>query len=284
MSGVFTRVLLATEHSEFDTGAEALALAIALRCKLPLAGVLPVASNPEFEMVAPQLAAKADAEASTRRQHLVALAATAGVALALQVRRGPEAYLEIVDEARERGADLLVIRRRGKRGLLANLLVGDMVSKVVAHAPCSVLVAQRAARMWQRRVLVAIDPQASDAALVDQAAALAIEYGLPLQLLCVATDRDAQGAAQRALDAALLRPREQGVVVTGELRMGRAHQEVLAAAKACGADLVVIGRHGGDKLGRAWVGGTAQKVIGLAECPVLIHVNTSPPIQDQHRE
>lgn len=284
MSGVFTRVLLATEHSEFDTGAEALALAIAQRCKLPLAGVLPVVSNPEFEMVAPQLAAKADAEASTRRQQLEALAKAAGVALALQVRRGSEPYVEIVDEARERAADLLVIRRRGKRGLLANLLVGDMVSKVVAHAPCSVLVAQRAARMWQRRVLVAVDPQASHDALLDQAAALAGECGLPLHLLCVATDRDAQAAAQRALDAALLRLGPRGVTATGELRVGRVHQEVLAAAQACGADLVVIGRHGGSELGRAWIGGTAQKVIGLAECPVLIHVNTSPPMQGQHRE
>ena len=30
-------------------------------------------------------------------------------------------------------------------------------------------------------------------------------------------------------------------------------------------------------LGRAWIGGTAQKVIGLAECPVLVHVPSSPP-------
>lgn len=278
MSGVFARVLLATEHSEFDTGAEALALAIAQRCALPLAGVLPVLSNPEFEMVAPQLAAKADAEASARRQQLEVLAAGAGVTLALQVRRGSEPYQEIVDEARERGADLLVIRRRGKRGLLANLLVGDMVSKVVAHSPCSVLVAPRAARMWQRRVLVGVDPRSPDAALTELAAALAAECGLPLQLLCVATERDGEAAAQRALDAALLRLAPCDVAVTGELRVGRVHQELLAAAQACGADLIVVSRHGSGELGRAWVGGTAQKVIGLAECPVLIHVNSSSPL------
>jgi nucleotide-binding universal stress UspA family protein len=48
---------------------------------------------------------------------------------------------------------------------------------------------------------------------------------------------------------------------------------LIAAAQACGADLLVIARHRGDSLARAWIGGVAQKVIGLAECPVLVHVS-----------
>jgi nucleotide-binding universal stress UspA family protein len=46
----------------------------------------------------------------------------------------------------------------------------------------------------------------------------------------------------------------------------------MAAAAACGADLMVVGRHGTSLLARAWIGGTAQKVIGLAEGPVLVHI------------
>lgn len=273
MATSFTRLLLATEHSEFDTGAEALALALARRCGLPLAGVLPVVSNPEFEMVAPQVAARAEAEASVKREDLEAMARAQGVPLHMRVRRGAEAFAEIVDEARLRNADLLVIRRRGKRGLLANLLVGEMVSKVVAHAPCSVLIAARSAQMWTRRVLVGIDPQAPDATLVAQAAAVAAECGVPLLLLCVAGGRDQQPAAQQALDAALSQARACSREVQGELRTGRPHHELLAAAQGCGADLIVIGRHGRENLGRAWIGGVAQKVIGLSDCPVLVHVN-----------
>ncbi len=41
---------------------------------LPLAAVLPVLSNPEFEVVAPQLAAKADAQARASGEALEALA------------------------------------------------------------------------------------------------------------------------------------------------------------------------------------------------------------------
>lgn len=271
MATTFSRLLLATEHGEFDAGAEALALALARHCGLPLAAVLPVVSNPEFEAVAPQLAAKADAEAATRRQALQALALAAGVPLQVQVRRGAEPYAEIVDEARHRGADLLIIRRRGKRGLLANLLVGEMVSKVLAHAPCSVLVALRGSSLWSRGVLVGIDPQAPDATLLDEATAVAAEFALPLHIVCVATGRDTDSVAQQALDAALAHARQRCPAAQGEVRAGRAHEQLLAATQAHGADLVVLGRHGGSSLGRAWIGGVAQKVIGLAECPVLVH-------------
>jgi len=273
MSGPFSRLLLATEHGEFDAGAEALAFAMARRCALPLAAVLPVVSNPEFEAVAPQLAAKADAEASARRIELEMRARAAGVEMALRVRHGAEPYAEIVDEAREGAADLIVIRRRGKRGFLANLLVGEMVFKVLAHAPCSVLVAPRSAQMWSRRVLVGVDPQAPDARLLAQAAALAAECALPLRVVCVAASEATRPATQAALDGAVQRARQLGADAEGELRAGKPHQQLVEAARDCGADLLAVARHGGDSLARAWMGGTAQKVIGLAECPVLVHVH-----------
>jgi len=282
MVGPFTRLLLATEHGEFDTGAEALAFALARRSGGPLAVVLPMLSNPEFEMVAPQLAAKADAAMSAKRQHLLARAASEGVQLDVRVRRGAEPYAEIVDEARERGTDLIVIRRRGQRGLLANLLVGEMVSKVVAHAPCSVLIAPRAARLWSRQVLVGIDPQAPDTALLAQAAALAAAWALPLHLLCVASSEAARAPAEQALAAALTQARAICATALGEVLVGRPHQALIGAARAGPDDLLVVGRHGSETLGRAWIGGVAQKVIGLAEGPVLVHVNAPNPKPAPH--
>ncbi len=273
MATVFARPLLATEHGEFDSGAETLAFALARHCQLPLAGVLPLVSNPEFEAVAPQLAAKAEAEAAAKRRSLVARAQAEGVVLDLQVRRGSEPYAEIVDEARRCSADLIVIRRRGKRGLLAKLLIGEMVSKVVVHAPCSVLIAPRGAHMWARRALVGIDPQAPDDALLARAAALAADCAMPLHVLCVAAGEAALAAAGQTLEAALQRARHCGAEADGEVRSGRAYHELIQCAQDCSADLLVIGRHRGDVFDRAWIGGVAQKVIGLSECPVLVHVN-----------
>ena len=275
MAAAFSRLLLATEHTEFDAGAETLAIALARHCALPLAVVLPVVSNPEFEVTAPELAARADDEASLRCEALQALARAQQTRLEVVVRRGPEPDVEIVEEARQRDADLLVIRRRGKRGFLANLLIGEMVSKVVAQAPCSVLIAPRQARMWNQRVMVAIDPQSPSDATLGLAAGIAADCGQPLRVVCVAGDAAAAEHAGRVLASLQHKAVAICTAVDGEVRIGRAAGELLLAAKGCKADLLVVSRRSGDKPHRAGIGSTTQKVIGLAECPVLVHVNPS---------
>ncbi|EHR72117.1 universal stress protein UspA-like protein [Burkholderiales bacterium JOSHI_001] len=271
MAHPFNRLLLATEHSEYDDGAERVALAMAARCGLPLAVVLPLTSNPEFESVAPQLAAQAEAQAAVHLQALQAAARVAGVTLQSRVRRGPEPDQEIVAEARDGGSDLIVTRRRGKRGFFARLLVGEMVSRVVAHAPCSVLLVPRAGAMWSRAVLLALDPQAEAAQRglqTDTAVAVAAECGLPLQVVAVAEVDEA--AARAAVDAALAVARARDLPCQGSVRRGKVHEQIVAAADAAQADLIVMGRHSAALGGRAFLGGTAQKVIGLAERPVLV--------------
>jgi nucleotide-binding universal stress UspA family protein len=273
---VFARPLLATEHSEFDLGAERVALALAARRDQPLATVLPMLGNPEFDAVAPELAARADALVADRLQRLQALAAAQGVHLAVQVRRGPEPYREIVDEALAQRADLIIIRRRGRPGLLANLLVGEMVSKVIAHAPCSVLVNERDAQLWNRGVVVAVDPAAPAPDTVALAVHIAVECGLPLTVVCVTHAGDSPAQAQGTLAAALAQARSLGATADGELLAGKPHERVLEATRRLGADLIVLGRKGSTRLSRAWIGGVAQKVIGLAECPVLVCVSRLP--------
>ncbi len=266
MSTLFSRLLLATEHSEFDAGAEALALAMAQRCGLPLRVVLPLASNPEYEAMAPELAAREEAQAAAALRSLAGQAGRAGVAVELQARRGPDLAREITDEAAECKADLLVIRRRGKRGFLAHLLLGQMVRDVVVRAPCSVLVAPRGARMWSRAVLAALDPSSPDMTPVANAAAIAAECSLPLDVVCV-------GAADEAvLDRVRSTARALGVQARVQRRDGKPHEQIAAAARETGADLVVIGRRGDETVAHAWLGGVAQKVIGFADVPVLVAV------------
>ena len=271
-TAVFARPLLATEHSEYDVGAERVALALAARRGEPLATVLPMIGNPEYDAVAPELAARGDAVAADRLQHLQALAATQGVRLAIQVRRGRDLYREIVDEATATQADLIIIRRRGRPGLLANLLLGEMFSKVVAHAPCSVLVNRREALYWRQRVLVAVDPAALALETVTVAARVALDSGLPLAVVCVAETGPDPGT-QRALVAAVAHARSLGAAADGEVLVGKPHAQILEAARRGDADLIVLGRHGATRLSRAWIGSVAQKVVGLAECPVLVCVS-----------
>ena len=269
----FQRLLLATEHTEFDVGAERVAFELARHCRLPLAAVLPILTNPEYEATAPEHALACEQAASAKGEALYAAARAADVDLELSVRRGDEPYLEIVDEARARHADLIVARRRGKQGFLAQLLVGEMIGNVVRFAPCSVVLVPRGCRMWETRILAAIDDTAAAATVVATAQRVAAGCGLPLLVASVAAHDTpaAVGGAEAAVAAALRTIRESGRDADGRVVYGPAAESIAALAHDSGADLVVAGRGGSHS---AWkrhgFGATAKKIAGFAACPVLI--------------
>ena len=270
MKHPFDRLLLATEHGEFDTGAEALGLAMAQRCQLPLPTVIPLLSNPEYEALAPQIAARAELEAGRRISDLRTMAQAKGVAIDLHLRRGEEPYQEIIAEAQRQASNLIIIRRRGRRGFLANLLVGEMVTKVVAHAPCHVLIVPRQATMWSNKILAAVEPNALGQAVAALAASVAQECSLPLHLVTVVHSPAEQAPASRFVEAMAEGIRQRVRAVEVEACVGVPYEQVLAAARRTGADLIVLASHGDRHLGRALVGGVAQKVMGLSDVPVLV--------------
>jgi nucleotide-binding universal stress UspA family protein len=52
--------------------------------------------------------------------------------------------------------------------------------------------------------------------------------------------------------------------------VGKPHEQILETAKSLAADLIVMGRHGESNLIHTPFGGTTQKVVGLADIPVLV--------------
>ena len=262
----FERILLATEHTEFDVGAERVAFELAGHCGIPLAVVIPVESNPEFEAAAPARALRVEHAVSARSDELRAAARAASVPVDIHIRRGDEPYREIVAAARALGSNLIVARRRGKDGFLARMMVGEMVGNVVREVPCSVLLVPRACRMWSARILVAVDDSPAAAAVVATACRVAAGCGLPLIVASVAA-HDTAAALARALQATGGADRE----ADGRVAVGPAAESVVAIARDAGADLVIVGRGGGHSaLRRLVFGSTARKIAGLATCPVLV--------------
>ncbi|MDE2118634.1 MAG: universal stress protein [Betaproteobacteria bacterium] len=267
----FERILLATEHTEFDSGSERVAFEMARRCGLPLMAVLPVVSNPEFEIAAPQLAARNDREAASKVDALRNTAMQLGVQLDIQVRHGEERYREIVNEAREKQADLIITRRRGKRSFMAKLLIGEMVSKVAGHAPCSVLLVPRNGTMWSNGVLAAVDDSEHSRRITSMAAAIAKECALPLTILSVAETTALHEKAEMVASRYTGMAAGLNVVARQLVLTGRPHEQILAAGKSAGADLIVMGQRGeSNAVVRMLLGSTMQKVVGMADQPVLV--------------
>jgi nucleotide-binding universal stress UspA family protein len=268
MASLFRRLLLATERTEFDVGAERLALVLAKRCALPLGVVLPVVTNAEAEAINPTLSARAGKAAAQRLGELLAQAQAMGVSLESRVRGADEAAQAILDEAREYGAELLIVRRRGKRGLLARLLVGEMVSTVAARAACPVLMVPRAATLWSDAVLAAVHPAAANPAVARTAAHVALQCGCTLELVCVAE----AAAASQALDQAARVATEAGCPPVASHRAeGPVAQSVVALAGAAG--LIVVGRHGAAQQDAPRLGRVTREIVGLATGCVLVVPN-----------
>jgi hypothetical protein len=267
------RILLATEHTEFDVGAERLAIALGRQTPNPLDIVVPMVLNDELVAEAPELAERFDAEASARRSELLRAAEESGMQVRVRVRGNADLSQAIVEHARDTHPDLLVIRRRGRRSFLARVMIGEMSGNVASTAPCDVLMVPRACKPWRGAVLAAVDGSPTALHVAATAARVARASALPLHLVSVAPDSadDAVGHARDALRRAIDGLAREGDAADGRIRVGRPQDEIVAAAIDCGADLVVVGRRGSSgALRRAVLGSTAQKVVELAGCPVLV--------------
>ncbi len=267
----FKRILLATEHTEFDAGAERIAFAMAQRCGVPLRVVLPLLSNAEYEVEAPQLALRAEQDAAKKLAELRGNAKQMGVELDIHIRRGAEAYQEIVAEAVASQTDLIVIRRRGKPGFLANLLMGEMVSKVIRAAPCAVLTIPRAAGFWTHHVLAAVSYAPATQQVTTLAAKIAAVCQMPLTLVSVVADQTAQAAAENLNAEHLVRAATICRQVQARVLIGKPVVQIVAEAKAVSADLIVIGRQRYNIIPFS-LGGKSimQQVAGAMDVPTLI--------------
>lgn len=265
----FNRILLATEQTEFDVGAERVTFYMAQRCGMPLRVVIPIVSNPAYEASAPDLVLREEMEAARRIEGLRERARAVNVKLDIQVRRGNDPHREIVDEAVESKTDLIVIRRRGKPGFLARMLVGEMVSRVIRDVSCCVLVVPRAAEFWQKGILAAVGDTPAGPGIAKIAADIAGVCDLPLTILSVAPDQASLSVTKslNTLNVALASAATDKV--SGKVVIGKPVEQVLAAVGSTGADLLVIGRQRYHlfPFGNT---GIMQNVAGSLDIPTLV--------------
>jgi nucleotide-binding universal stress UspA family protein len=138
-----------------------------------------------------------------------------------------------------------------------------------------------------RRVLVPIDFSPQSEAAWGLARRLARAVGAEIVLLHVFVEaplysesafaaervREAYAAGRKWVEEQLAlwaaNAQQEGLAVKTLLRPGVPHEEIVAAARAEGADLIVIGTHGYGGVDRLLLGSVADRVLRRASCPVL---------------
>lgn len=193
---------------------------------------------------------------------------------------------EIAREAERVRADLVAVGATGHGGLRERLL-GSTARRVARAAPADVLVARAPTpAAGPRRILLATDFEPPSEEAARRAAALVAADGSALTLAHV-VDVDAwRGAATGAEFADpvhLQAGREAAAKALAEfnrkhlagradetVRTGTPRDELAKLAAELGADLLVVGTHGGGLIERALLGSVAEGVVEAAPCSVLV--------------
>lgn len=195
----------------------------------------------------------------------------------------------IVQEAKDFGADLIVVGNRGHSGL--GMLLGSVSAEIVDHAPCPVLVARGDT---VSRIVLATDGSGPAEHAEHVLRDWPILAGRPITVVCVAEvgmpwstgmspgiyDQvlesyttavdEARAQCRNIAEMACERLRSSGYEANPEVREGGAAEEIVAAARAVPADLIVIGTRGHTGLARLLLGSVARNVLTHAECSVLV--------------
>lgn len=271
--GRFDHVLAATDGSDFSAAAIRVGARFAMSNKAELTTMSMVMIDLEAEGVAAEVLKSAEIEARKALQEAQALVRSEGYDTRIELREGINPYKEIVRLADDQHADLIIMGRRGRRGM-ERLMVGDATRKVIGYADCSVLVVPRAAQMWQQRILLATDGSRHSERAAEAAGQLAKIFDLPVSVVSVLRPKfDDVRRAEAKLEVDRVREAvaNEGIEVDSAILVGADPAAALIEfAQKHGADLIVMGSHGRTGLGRLLLGSVAEQVIGKATCPVLV--------------
>jgi nucleotide-binding universal stress UspA family protein len=133
------RILVALDGSEFSERALSQALSMAKTCNSTLFAISVVDLYPEVIEKAPALVEKMSEEVGETLDRAKQAAEQENIACETIVRMGGPAYEFIVEEAKKKNADLIVMATHGRTGL-KRVFMGSVAERVIGHAPCPVMV------------------------------------------------------------------------------------------------------------------------------------------------
>jgi nucleotide-binding universal stress UspA family protein len=220
------------------------------------------------------------------------------------VRLG-EPSQEIVASAKELKADLIVIASHGHDGL-KHLILGSTAEKVVRHAPCPVLVVREAARgpiktasegIVLEKILVPVDFSECAKEGARYASVFATRVGADLLLINVTHPADytavdptivpkdwpqlvetARLAAADKLDEMVNFLPLVGISADTEVAIGTPIEKLVEATERPSIDMVITSTHGYTGLRHVLLGSTAEQLVRLAHCPVLVVPSHTRPM------
>jgi SulP family sulfate permease len=251
------RLMLAADGSDMAAAPRQLALDLARQFGVALDAVAVATSSADIPAINERLEA-------IRRD-----ASAVDVTCETITRHGGDLAREIHGAARDANTHLLVMGRRLIPNTTAEL--GPVAQKLLAHAPCHLLVVGPGNSLWKRRVLVAFDGSDEAQRACDLAAQLAKPARLPVILFSVSgRDGNVPESIADGARLAIARLKLDAVVAEHVVRKGHIADGIIATAEEIGADLIVLYRHKRGGLSRKLLGSVGDDVIRRSTLSVLL--------------
>ena len=269
--GRFERILFANDNSEFGVGAKREAIRLVQRIGGNLSIMSVVINHSANEFMTQHSFEKETKVAMDDLEVVKTQAVDAGIDCTTSVHQGENITNEIISASEEKHSDLIVIGRRGKKGLLQSIM-GDRTNEILYRSSCSVLVVPKAAEIKGKQILLAIADSSrySDMAAV-AAGKLAMHLNAPILVLSV-TSAELKNNAEALVDRIRKSLESDGITVEGKVIVhDRPATTIVETAKSTESDLIVVGSQGCAKLQQTLLGtSVSKKIIGKTECAVLV--------------
>ena len=263
------KLLLATDRSKFSEGPLREAISFAKKCSSKLYVISVLETNPEYETIGSEYFEKEEEEVVNHLKSIKTRAEGEGLKCETIFCSGNEPYQYIVDEAAEKNIDMIVIGRRGRKGL-AKLLMGSVAAKVIGYAPCKVLVVPKAAKIGYQKILVATDGSKHSIAAVAEAISIARHCGSSVMAISSWLTDGEQTGARLNTGYVLEMARKEGIDAEAVNPRGRSYESIVETAGGRGVDLIVMGAYGKTGFKKILMGSTTERVIGLSGCAVMV--------------
>ncbi len=280
---MFTRIAVGIDGSPTSEAAAHVAIMLAMRERTEIHLISVIEELPQY--VASHEGAASDMAQAQRyfsacHDRVTAEAERWGVSVTSHLAHGHEAQ-EIIALARAIGADVIVIGHAGHSAIWGTAL-GGTAHQIVQRTPCTALVVrEHTPGMEFAHIAVALDGSPLGWEAFAVALDLSRSVHRPLHVLSVlekafpdqgdaTAPTPQQSIVLHAQTRAIARATAAGTPVEVETRSGSASEQLIAAARAHEADLLIMGATGHERPWSQTTGGTAMKVVEEAPCAVLI--------------
>ncbi len=271
--GQVKTLLLATDVSQFSEGAIQEAFFFSQTClaKLIVLHVVPTKSE---SLQAANFALRQSQEAlAPYFDHIRTMAQASSADVEIVVIGSSSPAKAVVEQARLRKADIILMGRHGKAGHLSRL-VGKITSKVIVQGFPLVLVVPKEAGLTGTHVLVGVNDSPNSRQAMRAAIRLSRQSKTfqQMTILSVLQREEERQDAEALVQTFCEQARAEGQITACEplVLVGETAQAIVAAAQERQADMIIVGGPGKTSLGKLLLGHITENIIGRAHCAVLV--------------